>query len=131
MDKRDAITSLHAIVHTRLLGEGAWLADRDVCASLNARLTELGLQTETADGTSTPTALGKAVHVNLFMAFIGLLYEWDIPMLLEDFGLLDEDEVDAFYEGLEDDDDVDPEHVLRPLVQKAFFKYFNPSERVI
>ena len=127
MDKRTAITSLQAMMHTRLFCDGSWLADRDACVSMHAQLTDLGLQVE-REGTYTSTTLGMALELDLAMAFVGLWDEWEVPYVLAQYGLIDESDELYLYNQLEDC--ADPEHVLRPWVRKAYFVHFNPSGRI-
>ncbi len=128
MDKRTAITSLQAMMHTRLFCDGSWLADRDACIAMDAQLNGLGLQVEVGEGGSRATTLGKALQLDLAMVFVGLWDEWEVPGILEQHGLIDESDLLSIYDQLEDRDD--PERVLRPWVRKAYFDHFNPSGRI-
>src|SRR6516165_6341677 len=42
--------------------------------------------------------LGKELNVGLFQVFIGLWDEWEVPLILEEYGLLNESEFDAIFE---------------------------------
>jgi len=128
MDKRTAIMSLQAMMHTRLFCDSSWLPDRDACISISAQLTNLGLQIELGEGRSQETALGKALELDLAMVFVGLWDKWEVPYVLEQYGLIDESDELYLYDQLEDCDD--PERVLRPWVRKAYFDHFNPSGRI-
>jgi len=75
--------------------------------------------------TTRCTTLGKELKLDLVMVFIGLWCEWEMVMILEDHGLIDEFDASSIYDMLETCSD--PEHVLRPIVQKAFHNHFNPS----
>jgi hypothetical protein len=112
---------------TRLFGDRPWLADRESCEALNNKLYEFGLQEDVLWETNMTktTTLGKELNFGLVLVFIGLLNEWDLVMTLEDHGLIDEFDASSIYDLLETCSD--PEHVLRPIVQKAFHDYFNPS----
>lgn len=128
MDKRTAVTSLHAMMDTRMFGENSWLADRDACISISAQLISRGLQVE-SEGTYSTTVLGKAVELDLAMVFVGIWDEWEVPCILEKYDLIDESDAFSIYDQLEDCED--SERVLRPWVQKAYFDHFNPSGRII
>jgi len=128
MDKRTAIMSLQALMHARLFCDDSWLADRDACISISAQLNGLGLQVEVREGSNQATDLGKALELDLAMVFVGLWDEWEVPYVLERYGLIDESDELCIYDRLENCDD--PEHVLRPWVQKAYFDHFNPSGRI-
>ena len=43
------------------------------------------------------TPLGKELDVDLFQVFMGVWYEWEVPMILENYHLIDEAEADALY----------------------------------
>lgn len=128
MDKRTAIKRLHAMIDTRMFGESSWLADRDACISIHEQLKHLELEVET-DGSSSATALGKALQLDLAMVFLGTWHEWEIPRVLEQYGLIDESDELLLYDQLDDNDD--PEQILRPWVERAFFDHFNPSGRTM
>lgn len=127
MDKRAAIQDLHEMMVTRLFGGRPWLADREACDALSRKLGELGLQERVpGDILSTrSTALGKELQLDLVMVFIGLWDELEMPMILEDYGLIDAFDVSRIYDLLEMCSD--PEHVLRPIVRKAYGEHYNPS----
>ena len=60
-----------------------------------------------------------------------LHWEWEVPYVLEkhrllDQELLDQEESRKVYDALERGSD--PEAFLRPLVQKAYFRYYGWSE---
>lgn len=127
MNKRAVVQDLHAMICTRLFGGRPWLADRDACLALSKKLDDLGLQ-ESAPGdmsATQSTALGNELELHLVMVFIGLWDEWEMPDVLEQYGLIDEFDVLRIYDLLETCSD--PEQVLRPIVRKAFRDHYNPS----
>jgi hypothetical protein len=127
IDKRAVIQDLHWMMCDRLFGDRPWLADRESCEALNKKLDEFGLQ-ERVPGTIDTlrlTTLGKELKMDLVMVFIGLMYEGDMVIILEDHGLIDEFDASRIYDLLETCSDA--EHLLRPIVQKAFHEHFNPS----
>ncbi len=127
MEKRDVIQALHAIMITRLFGSRPWLADREAADALRNKLDEMGLQERVLGGdcTTRSTALGNELQLDLVMVFIGLWVEWEMPMILEDHGLIDEDDTDRLFDLLETCGD--PERLLRPIVRKAYRDHYNPS----
>jgi hypothetical protein len=38
--------------------------------------------------TSRSTPLGRELHSDLLMVFLGLWDEWEVPMILEDYGVI-------------------------------------------
>ncbi|NNE85807.1 MAG: hypothetical protein HKN28_17730 [Alphaproteobacteria bacterium] len=127
LEKRAVIQGLHAMMVTRLFGGRPWLADRETCDALRRKLCELSLEEPVSDEnhTTRPTALGNELLLELVMVFIGLWDEWEIPWILEDHGLIDEIDADRIVALLETSND--PERLLRPIVLKAYRKYYNPS----
>ena len=65
------------------------------------------------------TPLGKELDVDLFQAFMGLWYEWEVPLILEEHGLLTESEFDAIIENTSED----AERLLSGYVKRAYFDY--------
>ena len=63
------------------------------------------------------------------MVFIGLWDELEMPMILEDYGLIDGLDVSRIYDLLETCSD--PEGVLRPFVRKAYREHYNPSGHLV
>jgi len=66
------------------------------------------------------TPLGKELNVELFEVFMGIIYEWDVPIILEEYGLLHEAEFDAI---LECTSDADAKSLLDGYVKRAYFDY--------
>ena len=128
MNKRAVIADLHLMIDTRLFGSRPWLADREACDAIRRKLDGLGLQERLPGDPETTrfTSLGKELNLDLILAFVGLWFEWEIPSILEEYGLIDEIDELRLYDQLDSSDD--PEHVLRPLVRKAFFDHYNPSD---
>ena len=127
MDKRAVIQSLHEIMVTRLFGGHPWLADREACGALGKKLDNLGLQ-ERVPGdilTTRSTSLGIELELDLVMVFVGLWDEWEMPIILERYGLIDETDESRIYDLLETCSD--PEQLLRPIVRKAYRDHYNPS----
>jgi len=88
-------------------------------------LDDLGL---TADVPGEPgmkeyTPLGLELNAELMMIFAGAANLWDIPLLLDLMGHLDDEEADAIYTTTSQH----PEHVIRRHVLRVYFKFFNRS----
>ena len=126
-DKRAVIQDVHAMMVTRLFSGRPWLADREACDALGRKLFDLDLQERVpGDRSGTrSTSLGNELELDLVMVFIGLWDEWEMPFILERFGLIDETDKLRIYELLETCSD--PEYVLRPIVRKAYRDHYNPS----
>ena len=131
MDKRTVIQDLHAMIVTRLFGGRPWLADREACDALRKKLDELGLQESVPgdDRARRNTALGNELQLDLVMVFIGLWVEWEMPMILEDHGLIDEIDTSRLFDLLETCSD--PEYLLRPIVRKAYRDHYHPSALLV
>ena len=127
MAKRAVIAEIQKMILTRLYGEGMWLADRDAVDVIDRRLRQLGLQeTVPEDPSSTrATALGNELKLDLIMVFLGLLAEEEVPLILMNYGLFDEYDLEEFYDRMAWG--FDPDRLLLPLVHNAYIKIFNPS----
>ena len=66
--------------------------------------------------------------MDLMLVFIGLLGESEIPIILEEYGLIDELDCDEIYEKF--GDGVDPERVLLTITRRAYFEFFNSSKNL-
>ena len=121
------IADVHMMVTTRLFSSEAWLPDREACGAIRKKLEDLGLEERVSpdSDTTTCTPLGKELELDLIMVFIGLWDTPEMPLILEQYGLIDRIDEFRIYDRLEFGDD--PERVLRPIVQKAFLEYYNPS----
>ena len=127
MEKREVIQALHAMMISRLFGGRPWLADREACDALCKKLDDLGLQERVRgdEHTFRNTPLGNELQINLILVFLGLWVEWEVPGILEDYGLIDEIDTYRLFDLLEISSD--PEYVLRPVVRKAFKDHYNPT----
>ena len=127
MNKTSVVSEIHSMVDHRLFRRRPWLAEWDDCYALNIRLTELGLQEHVPGKPETKqnTSLGNEFNLELILMFLGLWSEEEIPLILEQNGFIDECEFDRIWDLI--GNGADPELVLRPYVQKAYFAYFNPS----
>src|SRR5262245_21343390 len=92
--KCEVIRTLHALIDESLFGSRPWLGDREITSALTKKLNTLGLS-EPVPGqpnTSRSTALGREVNIDLMQVFMGTWYEYEVPMILKDYGLISEDE---------------------------------------
>ena len=120
MNKAKIIAELENMVVTRLFGRRSWLADRETCSAVHRKLVQMGLveQVRVEPSTWQYTPLGKELDVELFKVFMGVVWEWDMPITLEHYGLLSESEFDATCES-----EADAEPLLSGYVKRAYFVY--------
>lgn len=124
MTKAQIVQELEDMVMARLFSRRRWLADAETCIAVNRKLVQLGLL-EIIGDEPTPTrwqttALGKELNVDLFQVFFGIIYEDDVPTILEHYRLIDESEFDAIC-----DCNDNAECALMGYVKRAYFKYRN------
>jgi hypothetical protein len=122
MNKAEIIAELENMVAARLFSGQPWLADRETISAYHRRLIQMGLveQVCVEPPTWRYTPLGKEVDIELFEVFMGLWYEWDVPFILEEYGLLDESEFDAISECTSE---ANAELLLSGYVKRAYFDY--------
>ena len=131
MTKNEALSELHALVDARLFSGRAWLTDKETGDAVERKITAMGLS-EKAPGeveTSRTTALGKECQLDLMLVFLGRWCHWEIPLILEEYGLIDEAKFELICERLAANED-DPEAVLLPFIRAAYMEFFNPSRRL-
>ena len=126
MKKAAVISELHAMIHARLFGSRPWLAEYDIVDAIHKKLEDLGLQETCGDHSIRATPLGKELDWDLMGVFLGFFCEFEMPIILEKHGLIDEMEAERL---LEVSDTENAEQILRPIIQKAFLNYCNPSCR--
>ena len=98
MNKIEILVELHALIASRLLGDGPWLMDRHTAAISAARALELGLEEQVTKDSWQLTPLGKEIDFHLLSVFIGRWDPGDIPIILRLRRLITEVEADAIYE---------------------------------
>jgi hypothetical protein len=127
MTKAKIIVELESIVMARLFGPGTWLADRETLIAVERKITRLGLiERLSGDPPSWQFShLGKELNLDLFYVFMGLFDEWEVPMILENYRLIDESEADAIYERMSS---AGPESVLSGYVKRAYFDYWKANK---
>jgi hypothetical protein len=126
-NKAQIIAELENMVVARLFSRQPWPADRETISAVDRKLVQMGLVEVVCVEPQTwrATALGKELDVDLFQVFLGLWDEWEIPMILEEYHLLDEAEAEALYACM---DNADAESVLIGYVQRAYFDYRKPAK---
>jgi hypothetical protein len=120
MSKAEIIAELENMVAARLFSGRPWLADRETCSAVNRKLIQMGLAEQVGDNTWRITPLGKELDVDLFEVFMGIICEWDVPLILERYRLLDESEFDAICECTSE---ANAESLLLGYVKRAYFDY--------
>ena len=60
------------------------------------------------------------------MVFLGLWDEWDVPVILKDYGVIDDLECEAIWAFLGAGRDA--ETVLKKYVREAYFAHYNRTE---
>ena len=122
MNKAKIISELENMVVARLFGRQPWLADRETYSAVKRKLIQMGLvevvSVEPQIWRATP--LGKELDVDLFKVFMGIIYEWDVVTILEDYRLIDKAEAYAMYARMEKGD---AESVVIGYVKRAYFDY--------
>jgi hypothetical protein len=123
MDKKHEITTRLAVISgTRLFGQEQWLVDREAAIKLNETLGAMGLREQVSANTFRNSTFGNELKVDLHKVFMGLWEPWDMIHVLEEHGLLDEDEVDHLFDLLQRDEE-HYEPALKARVQQAYRNY--------
>jgi len=125
MNKADVCRELYNAAEFHLFGAGSWPADREASGAFWKLLNDYGLTASVSDepGTTQYTPLGLELNVELMSIFAGAVNLWDIPLLLDLMGYLDDDEADAIYTVKSKH----PERVIRQHVRQVYFKFCNRS----
>jgi hypothetical protein len=138
---QEVIRQLRTLAHARLFGDGPWFAHGETYDALS-RKDEAGLYELDPDNPDfvVPSPLGREVNVRLMIIFLGLYHDTfgEIPMILEEYGLITQQEMDELYEhenyaptvrsraeiiGAEPDNSTTSESILLPFVRRAFLQY--------
>ena len=117
MNKAKIIAELENMVVARLFSGQPWLADWETNSAYHQKLIKMGLVEQVRDEPPTwrNTPLGNELDIDLFQVFMGLWCEWEVPMILEEYGLLNESEFDAIIENTSED----AERLLSGYVKRA------------
>jgi hypothetical protein len=128
MNKADVRRQLHNAAEFHLFGAGSWPADRESAGAFWKLLDDLGLTANVPDepGTIQYTPLGLELNVELMSIFAGAVELWDIPLVLDLMGHLDDEEAETIYATTSRH----PEHVIRQHVLRVYFKFCNRSKRL-
>ena len=128
LNKADICRALYNAVEFHLFGAGSWPADQEASSAFWQMLDDFGLTTVVSDdgepGTIQYTPLGVELNVELMSVFAGAVGLWDIPLLLDLMGHLDDEEAETIDASISRH----PEHVIRQLVRRVYFKFCNPSK---
>ena len=122
MNKAEIIAELENMVVARLFSAQPWLADRETCSAYDRKLIQMGLIEQVRDEPPTwrNTPLGNELDVDLLQVFMGIICEWDVPIILEEHGLLNESVFDSI---IECTSEADAETLLSGYVKRAYFDY--------
>jgi hypothetical protein len=128
MNKAGVCCELYKAAEFHLFGAGLWPADREASAAFWKLLDDFGLTANVPDepGTTQYTPLGLELNVELMSIFAGAVELWDIPLLLDLMGHLDDEEAETIYATTSRH----PEHVIRRHVLRVYFKFCNRSKRL-
>lgn len=128
MRKTEIIWQLHLIIDARLFGSAAWPVERESAKRLHTTLLRMGLVEGVPGQADTwrNTPLGSELHLDLLGVFMGLWHECDIPMILEDYGLIEKQEVDDLWSVL--NVDVGWERTFKDYVRRAYLAFYNPTQ---
>jgi hypothetical protein len=120
MNKAEIVAELDAMAWHRLFNCRHWKPDRETHLALDQKLIEMGLEEQVSSDTWQIAPLGKELDIDLFQAFMGLFWEWEVPLILRDHHLIDELEFDSILARMEE---ADPEFVLLGAVRRAYLVY--------
>ena len=122
MNKAQIIAELENMVVARLFSGQPWPADPETVSAYERKLIQMGLieQVCIEPPAWRNTPLGNELDVDLLQVFMGIICEWDVPIILEEYGLLHEAEFDAI---LECTSDADAKSLLDGYVKRAYFDY--------
>src|SRR3989442_3337516 len=95
MNRNEIVRQLHLIIDARLFGAAGWLVDRESANRLQTTLLQMGLVEEVPGKADTwrNTPLGNELHLVLLEVFMGFWDEWEVPEILEEYGLIEKWEV--------------------------------------
>jgi hypothetical protein len=122
VNKAEIITELENMIAARLFSRQLWLADREITSAYHHKLIQMGLVEQVCAKPETwrNTSLGEELDIDLLQVFMGLWCEWEVPLILEEYGLLTESEFDAILEGMTE---ANAECVLSGYVKRAYLDY--------
>jgi hypothetical protein len=122
MNKTKIIAELENMVLARLFSRQPWFTDRETSSAVHRKLVQMGLlecvSVEPLTWRITP--LGNELDFKLFWMFMGCVDECEMPIILEEYGLIDESEADDIWARMTD---ANAESILRGYVRRAYFDY--------
>ena len=124
MTRPEILAEVEAMIFARLFGGHRWRADRECAPILDRRLKEMGLEERVPGEKETwrSTPLGRELRSDLLMVFLGLWDEWEVPEILEHYGVIDDLECESLWDLLGAGHD--PETVLKRYVLQAYFAHY-------
>jgi hypothetical protein len=126
-NKADICRELYNVADFHLFGAGSWPADREASTSFWKLLDDLGLMTDVPGkpGTTQHTPMGLELNVELMSIFAGAVNLWDIPLVLDMMGYLNDKEAATIYAA----ESQHAEHVIRQHVRRVYLIFRNCSKR--
>lgn len=127
MSKAEVCRDLYVAAEFHLFGPGSWPAEPEAAAAFWELLKDLRLTTNVPDepGRTEYTPLGLELNVELVSIFAGAVKNlWDIPLLLDLMGYMDDEEADEIYASASRD----PEHVIHQHVLQVYYKFCRSSK---
>jgi hypothetical protein len=127
MNRNEIVRQLHLIIDARLFGAAGWPVDRESADRLRTTLLQMGLVEEVPGQADTwrNTPLGNELHLVLLEVFMGFWDEWEVPEILEEYGLIEEWEVHRLRRVL--NAGAGWERTFKDYLRRAYFAFFNPT----
>jgi hypothetical protein len=118
--------TLKTLATTRLFDDDVpWPADRETAAALGRILQEMGLEERVSENTFRRTSLGRALNIDLQTVFMGYWDITDMFFVLEEYSLIDEEEVEEILSLLEQGQY--SEQMLRARVRQAYREHYGAA----
>ena len=124
MSKAEIVWRLHEIIDYHLFESTSWPADIDAVRAFFRMLEEMGLE-EAVPGTKDTryTVLGIDCGAPLATYFIGAHDPMEIPMSLEQVGLIEWEEAEVFYSSPETENEAVLHRRVEMLVRRAYRRF--------
>jgi hypothetical protein len=126
-EQNEIVRQLHLIIDARLFGAAGWPVDRETANRLQMTLLQMRLVEEVPGEADTwrNTPLGNELHLVLLEVFMGFWDEWEVPEILEDYGLIEKWEVHRLRRVLSAG--AGWEQTLKDSVRRAYLAFYNPT----